>query len=177
MNLYIKISFIICFTILGSFIGWYKSNSKVTTQYETVIFATVVSSDNNSSVEEKETSSHFFAEEVLGWTLAPNFKNNLNFEFSGRKQERGNIIFTFVSETKDIAKINAKKLIHFLEIKLQNYNLLANTQFHLLLEDPVITVKNLHKSFWIMGGGVFAFFFSLFIIELFIFLKKYSKKI
>jgi len=57
MNTYVKISAIAVTTLIGSFIGFQKSNTEInTTQYETVIFATVLSSDELSSVEEKETA-------------------------------------------------------------------------------------------------------------------------
>jgi hypothetical protein len=173
MNIYVKIAFVACTAIVGSFIGWQKSNIEISTiQYETVIFATVLSSDIDSSVEEKETSSHFFSEAILGWTLAPSFKNNLGFSISSRKQERGNIIFEFTSDSENIAKNNANKFIKNLEYKLQKYNNLANTKFNILLDKPVITEKSPHKSFWTMGGGIAGFFFGLFAVELYIFLRR-----
>ncbi len=173
MNIYIKIAFVACTALVGSFIGWQKSNSEInTTQYETVIFGTVLSSDELSSVEEKETSSHFFAEAILGWTLAPDFKNQLNFGISSRKQERGNIIFEFTSLSKEKAEVKTEKFIQLLGAKLKEYNMRAKTQFDLLLDNPVTTEKSPHKSFWTMGGGIAGFFFGLFIIEFFVFFRR-----
>ncbi|HID92391.1 TPA: hypothetical protein EYG96_03270 [Candidatus Gracilibacteria bacterium] len=176
MNTYVKISAIAVTTLIGSFIGFQKSNTEInTTQYETVIFATVLSSDELSSVEEKETASHFFAEAILGWTLAPDFKNQLNFGISSRKQERGNIIFEFTSLSEKTAEVKTEKFITTLNYKLSQYNTSAKTQFKLLLDTPITTEKSPNKSFWTMGGGIAGFFFGLFATELFIFLRRKEK--
>ena len=177
MKTYLKISVIALTTIIGSVIGLQKSNSEVTTtQYETVVFATVLSSDTQSSVEEKETASHFFSEAVLGWTLSPDFKNKLQFDISSRKQERGNIIFEFTSVSEQKAKTKTETFLKTLKDKLSRYNTAANTQFNLLLDTPITTEKSSHKNFWTMGGGIAGFFFGLFATELFIFFYAQKKK-
>ena len=173
MNIYVKSAFVLCTTIIGSFLGWQKSNSEVgTLQYETVLFGTVLSSDELSSVEEKETSSHFFAEAILGWTLSPAFKENLNFPLSSRKQERGNIIFEFTSDSEEKSLEKTQKFRKILETKLQQYNTQANTKFNILMDKPITKEKSPHKSFWTMGGAIFGFFFGLLILELFLFIRR-----
>ncbi len=177
MNIYGKIGFVVCTTLIGSLFGFQKSNSEISTvNYETVLFATVLSSDADSSVEEKEASSHFFSEAILGWTLSPYFKEEVGFSFSGRKQERGNIIFEFTSTTEEKADEKTQKFITTLADKLTKYNERAVTQFDILLDPAFTTVKNPHKSFWTMGGGIAGFFFGLFLVEVYIFLRQKKEK-
>ncbi len=177
MNIYIKIAFIILFTGLGSIIGWQKSNSIINpTEYETVLFATVLSSDAQSSIEEKETASHFFSEAILGWTLSPAFKQSLSFDISSRKQERGNIIFRFISPSQTLAQDRATTFISVLRAKLKQYNTVAKTQFNILFDPPITTEKSPHKSFWTIGGAISGFFLGLFFLELALFLRKEKKE-
>lgn len=158
--------FVAVLSLLGGIGAWALSSETVEEKsYEMTLFMTVLSSDEDSSIQEKETAAHFFAEAVLGWTLSPAFTEELNFSLFSRKQERGNIVFQFSSESPDELKKMQNHFQRILEKKLSHYNSLANTQFSLLLDNPVIEEKTPKKSFWTMGGLIAGFFLGLFLLE------------
>lgn len=166
MKLFYSFLFVAIFTAVGAGAAWFfTQNSVAEKSFESTLFMTVVTSDENSSVEEKETSAHFFAEAVLGWTLSPAFVNEVGFPFSSRKQERGNIIFQISGTSPEDLKRKKNIFESVLEKKLSRYNDLAKTRFSLLLDNPVIEEHIAKKSFWTMGGAIAGFFIGLFLLE------------
>jgi multidrug efflux pump subunit AcrB len=169
MKIYYKILIIALFSLLGGIIGLFLTEKQsITTKYNSTIFTTVLSSDKNSSIEEKETSSHFFSEAILGWTLSPGFKKDINFDFSGRKQERSNLIFTLSASSKDESLKNSFILLDTIEDKLDKYNNQADTKFSLLSDNPLIKKFEPKKSYWGIMGVIAGFFIGLVLLEFFI---------
>lgn len=167
MNIYYKVLVVVLFSILGGIIGLFLTEKQsITTKYNSTIFTSVLSSDINSSIEEKETASHFFAEAVLGWTLSPDFKKDIDFDFSGRKQERSNLIFTLSDSSEEESMKNSFLLIDNLQKKLDKYNNQANTKFSLLSDNPVIKKFEPKKSYWGIMGVIAGFFIGLVLLEL-----------
>lgn len=166
-----------------SFIGFWAGNTIAHEQaqqkeYNNILFTTVISGDENSSVEEKETASHFFAEAILGWTISPTFIKNIGFSLSGKKQERGNIIFQFASKTPEEGQTRSEILSKEINTKLKQYNNRAKTEFVLLFEPLQTEEKQFKKFSWGIIGAMLGFFIALFMIEgvrLISFFKKEKK--
>jgi len=149
-------------TFIGFLVGTFLAQQKtVQMEYNNTLFTTVISADKESSIEEKETASHFFAEAVLGWTISPQFTNQLGFSISGKKQERGNIIFQFSSKTKEEGFTKSQEIQKNLNAKLNTYNIQAKTEFSFLFE-PIFTNQKQFKQFsWGLLGAMLGFFGGL----------------
>lgn len=172
MNSFIKTYWIhavviVFFTLIGFFVGSQIAYQKTTQkEFTNVLFTTIYSADPQSSGEEKETSAHFFSEEVLGWTISPSFTNALDFSISGRKQERGNIIFQFSSDTKQQGIERSTQLMNAITSKINTYNQNAKTAFGLLPE-PLYTEEKHFKTFsWGTLGALIGFFLALVFLEI-----------
>jgi len=108
--------------LLASF--FYTANlSETRTQRSLYMTLAAEPLPNESSSYELQRAAEHFSDLVLGWTVEPSF--NLDVPFTGRRQEKQNLLFLI--ETEDEAHVLS--LLESIESRIETYNLNSGSSY------------------------------------------------
>ena len=86
---------------------------------------------NEDSSYEIQRAVEHFANVILGWTVEPSFAEEFDAaEFSGRRQEKQNLLFTV--RTDEVREM--KEFVHLIEKRLDEYNDASNSGYVLAVK-------------------------------------------
>lgn len=109
--------------------------------------------ENESSSYELQRAAEHFSDMVLGWTVSPGFELDSGADFTGRRQEKQNLLFFVESnEEKDAAD-----LLNKVNAKIENYNSSAGVSYTIALSEITESNIQIDKSRSIAGSFLLAF--------------------
>jgi len=107
---------------------------------------------NETSSYELQRAAEHFSDMVLGWTVAPGFDLESGADFSGRRQEKQNLIF-FV-ESSD--QTDAVDLLQKIEFEINDYNSNTGVEYKIALSEITEANLEIDKSRTVTGSLVLA---------------------
>lgn len=108
-----------------------------------------------SSYEILRATEHF-SDIVLGWTVDPAF--DIGYSFSGRRQEKQNLIFE-VYGVKDT--VPAEKLVGLIRDRLAAYDSVTNSGYLIALDTYTLVPGERNDSRTVAGATLLVFVFSI----------------
>jgi|GEM_PF-5414104 len=135
---------IICCTILSSAAGFIYSNSLNTNLFDNQLFVSISIQDKQKATNAYENlqAADQITESIQGWLKDPSLQQqlhqqtNLNFPFSGKRQEKNNLLINFTSSDQASASIFSEALIKTLKQRVTEYS--QNSDLTILLNPQTL---------------------------------------
>jgi capsular polysaccharide biosynthesis protein len=173
-------------TIFSTFFAWQKNKI----QYAGTIFLSIgvkqSEEDSGKDMYEKVQAADQFTETIQGWFKNPNFIDRVNkaagngAEFSARKQEKQNVVVTFVSDSDEQAKKLIEVIKSELSAEIQKFNTRTNSNFQLALYSGTVSPQDGNFLLFIIFGTLLGLILGLclaYAYEYFFNLASFEKQI
>ena len=135
---------IICCTLLSSAAGFLYSNSLNTNLFDNQLFVSISIQDKQKSTNAYENlqAADQITESIQGWLKDPSLQQQLhqqtglNFPFSGKRQEKNNLLINFVSSDQASASTFNQALVSTLKQRVTEYS--QNSDLTILLNPQTL---------------------------------------
>lgn len=129
---------------------------------------------NESSSYEVQRAVEHFSDVILGWTVEPSFKSDFNqifgdgFSFSGKRQEKQNLLFTIYADplvtSEGIEYGNI--LVDLIDERLADYNSSTNSAYVIAIDEYSFVEGSRSDSRIVLGALLISFILSVFVLML-----------
>lgn len=153
----------LCFSLVLVGISFFASFAYVSKQAEvkeqTALYIALAAQplEGESSSYELQRAAEHFSDMVLGWTLEPGFELGEDLSFSGRRQEKQNLLFVIDSSEESDGLL----LLEAIESRINTYNSLSNAQYVIALHSISDVDQVLNRSRIIFGALLLTFIASV----------------
>lgn len=145
------------FALAGSL---YYVNGQAEVEERTALYVTLAAQPlaNESSSYELQRAAEHFSDMVLGWTVEPGFETP--FEFTGRRQEKQNLLFIIESDQSSDAEL----LLEEINERISVYNLNSSSNYVIALQSISEADQTLNRSRIVLGALLLSALVSTFLI-------------
>lgn len=154
--------FSLAVVLLGLVGGLVYVNQQPDTQEQTALYVTVAAQplpNENSSYELQRAGEHF-SDLLLGWTVEPSFTLSDEVSFTGRRQEKQNLLFMI--DSSDAAY--SDELLTALESRIDTYNTAAQSSYVIADHHTAALSTPLNKMRIVLGFVLGALMLSIALI-------------
>ncbi|MFT7183962.1 MAG: hypothetical protein ACI9QC_000288 [Oceanicoccus sp.] len=116
--------------------------------------------EGESSSYELQRAAEHFSDMVLGWTVEPGFELRDDLVFSGRRQEKQNLLFTIESESE----ADGVLLLEAIQTKIDTYNDASESEYVIALASISDIDQVLNKARLVFGALLLSFLTSVAVI-------------
>lgn len=116
----------------------------------------------DQNVHDIQRAEEHFSDMVLGWSVAPDFNEEFEYNYSGRRQEKQNLIFTIDTKEREVSESFADEL----EERINEYNQATGGSFVIARETHTARVLTRSPFRITMAGGLASLLFAFIMIAL-----------
>jgi hypothetical protein len=157
---YISFSILLlCVALIGS-IAHVRALPETEEQMALYITLAAQPLENENSSYELQRAAEHFSDMVLGWTVAPGFGLEGDVAFSGRRQEKQNLLFMLESADENDAYL----LLDQIDSNIQSYNETSGTNYVIALHSISDADQDLNKVRLVLGSILLSLLVSVALI-------------